>query len=427
MATTAHHPASVPERLIVSAIHATWVLWLLGALYAVGPLLGWLLGGIAALGAYGGRAAFRPHPVLLLWGGAMLAMLPVLWIGHANFDLGAAKTLKSTVGWAKGWALLALFPLAAASLPVREAPVVRALNRVALHTLLLLPILLAAPMLGLPGTLWVSPLKVIGGSGPEYFSATIYSIDPGSGRPRWQFFAPWSPAAGMVGVMLALLALRDPSRGWRVIGVAGGVAMALLSQSRLALAALLFLGPMAVFVRHVAAPRTWFLIAGAVLLAGFAALPILDGAAQLVGDLQAARADSTRVRSALGRIAIDRWQAEAFWFGHGIVENGPHYVEYMPIGSHHSWYGLLFVKGLVGAVLLALPLAATLVILFARASGGGETRAALAVAVLLLLYSFGENLEVLGYLVWPGLVLLGVALRRPPRGATPPRTGGARR
>jgi hypothetical protein len=47
----------------------------------------------------------------------------------------------------------------------------------------------------------------------------------------------------------------------------------------------------------------------------------------------------------LGEIAQQRWRHEAFWFGHGMVERGPHLVEYMPIGSHHSWYGLLLSKG----------------------------------------------------------------------------------
>ena len=125
------------------------------------------------------------------------------------------------------------------------------------------------------------------------------------------------------------------------------------------------------------------------------------------------RADSSRVRAALGRIAIHRWESEAYWFGHGIVENGPHLVEYMPIGSHHSWYGLLFVKGLLGAIALAVPLAVTSLVLLARSLRSDTAQVGLSMVLTLVLYSFGENLEILAYLYWPALVIIGVALRRP--------------
>ena len=138
-------------------------------------------------------------------------------------------------------------------------------------------------------------------------------------------------------------------------------------------------------------------------------IEVIDSAAS---EFSAARADSSRVRAALGRIAIHRWETEAYWFGHGIVENGPHLVEYMPIGSHHSWYGLLFVKGLLGAVALALPLCATFLVLLVRAQGNQSARTGLGLTLALVLYSFGENLEILAYLYWPALMVIGIALRR---------------
>ena len=39
-------------------------------------------------------------------------------------------------------------------------------------------------------------------------------------------------------------------------------------------------------------------------------------------------------------------------------------------------------------------------------------RAALAVTIVIAFYTFGENLEILSYLFWPGLVLIGIAMRR---------------
>jgi hypothetical protein len=130
-----------------------------------------------------------------------------------------------------------------------------------------------------------------------------------------------------------------------------------------------------------------------------------------VEGFKGARADSSRVRSALGRIAVERWRNEAPWFGHGIVERGPHMVEYMPIGSHHSWYGLLFVKGIAGVACLAAPILVSTVAMARRAMRSADARTGFAMVLVLIFYSFGENLEVLGYLVWPGLLLIGIGCR----------------
>ena len=275
---------------------------------------------------------------------------------------------------------------------------------------MLLPLFLVAPFIGLPETLWVSPLKIVGGPGPEYFATTLYTIEPGAGTPRWQFFAPWSPAAGMIAVIYVLLAARDEDTTWRTIGIIAGLVLALLSQSRLALVALVVILPVVWSLGRIDKAWMWFLAAPAMVLLGIVGPALLELFEALMNDFSAARADSSRVREALGRIAIERWQAEAFWFGHGIVENGPHLVEYMPIGSHHSWYGLLFVKGLAGAVALAIPLFSSLLFLALRARKGSVERVALAMVLILVLYSFGENLEILAYLFWPALILLGKVL-----------------
>jgi len=124
-----------------------------------------------------------------------------------------------------------------------------------------------------------------------------------------------------------------------------------------------------------------------------------------------ARADSSRVRAALARMAYHRWETEAPVFGHGAVERGPHLVEFMPIGSHHTWHGLLFVKGAVGFVALAVPLAWSFFELLAKAQRDPVARAALGVVLVLVFNSFGENLEILAYLAWPGLLVMGIASR----------------
>ncbi len=420
MAASAHHPQTPAERLTARTIAAAWLLWLVGGLYIAGPVIGWLLAALVFADLYLGRKSIAIIPVTVwVWIAGMAAMLVILWIGHSNFALGAGQTIKSSIGWAKGWALIALFPLAGAVLDIRLSVLARAVCRLGIWTLVILPLFLIAPFIGLPETLWVSPLRAVGGPGPEYFATILYTIEPGAGTPRWQFFAPWSPAAGMVAVIYLFIAAQEKSLPWRLIGMTGFLAIALLSQSRLALVAIAVVAPIVWATARMDKGWLWWLGAAAVLLVGLFGLEIMAGIEKLASDFSSARADSSRVRAALGRIALERWENEAFWFGHGIVENGPHLVEYMPIGSHHSWYGLLFVKGLLGALALGVPLLLTLARLAWVARAGQVQRTGFALTLVLALYSFGENLEILAYLFWPALIVIGKALATPVAPRTP--------
>ncbi|MEM9310599.1 MAG: O-antigen ligase domain-containing protein [Pseudomonadota bacterium] len=413
MAAPADHPQTPAESLISRTIQWTWGLWLVGGLYIAGPVLGCALAGMALWSLYLGKDDVKQIPgIIWVWIAGMAAMLVILLIGHANFDLGLGKTLKSSAGWAKGWALMALFPLAGAALSVRPEVIYRAICKLGLQTLVLLPIFMAAPMIGLPERLWVSPLQILGGAGPDYFTVQLYTIEPGVGRTRWQFFAPWSPAVGLMGVIYVLLAAREKHAGWKAIGMVAGLALAVLSQSRLALVALAVIAPFVWGAARIDRGVMWLIAAPVALALGVFGPTLLELADTAISEFSAARADSSRVRAVLGRIAIDRWETEAYWFGHGIVENGPHLVEYMPIGSHHSWYGLLFVKGLLGALALAIPLAITTVTLTVRCQRSEAGRVGLGMVLTLVLYSFGENLEILAYLYWPALLIIGIALRR---------------
>jgi hypothetical protein len=421
MAASTDHPQILPERLIAATITGSWALWLVGGLYIAGPLLGWTLAVLVVRAWYFGPALPEEEAGLAigftvkLWLAGMAAMLVILLLGHANFSLGTAQTIKSAVGWAKGWALIALFPLAGAALPIRGEVIYRAVCQLGKQTLILLPLFLAAPFIGLPETLWVSPLKILGGSGDEYFAAVLYTLEPGVGTPRWQFYAPWSPAAGMIAVIHLICALEEKDLRWKLIGIAAGLAVALLSQSRLALVALAVIWPLAWGASRLNRAGTWFAGVPVLVLGSWFAPALIAFAEQAQADFAGARADSTRVRATLGRIAIERWQNEAWWFGHGIVERGPHLVEYMPIGSHHSWYGLLFVKGFAGLLALAVPMGATVLTCISAAMRDRAGRTALAMALVYALYSFGENLEVLTYLCWPALVLIGVGMRKAQR------------
>ncbi len=416
-------PENTEERLIHLALAGGWVWYALGALYVVGPLLGISLLGMVLWRRY--AAGWSPGVVapnaipagVWAWIVGMMAMLIALWMGHLNEELSAAQTLKSTIGWLKGWALLAIFPMAGACLRIRPELVIRSFGVFALQTLVLIPFLVLAALAHLPPKLFVSPLQILGGPGPEFFSVYLYIVDPSNGASRWQFIAPWAPAAGMLGNLIFVLASFETDRRYRMIGLLTGLLMCFMTKSRMAMLFLIVFPCLLWTMSRLSRPR--MLAAGAAsavvigVLADIVITTIQDGIAAFRG----ARADSTRVREALGRIAIDRWWDEAVIWGHGIVERGPHFVEYMPIGSHHTWYGLLYVKGLVGALALALPLLWSIVEMLLLSQVSWLGRVALSFCLMLVFYSFGENLEILSYLFWPGLIVLGIALRPVDEGA----------
>lgn len=420
-------PANPAEAMVWKAQVWTWPLYFLGALYVAGPVLGWTLAMLAALSLYLGPAirpdlrATGPVPgLVLVWFAGMAVLLIALWVGHLDWGLGTGATIKSTIGWMKGWALIPLFLLAGAVLPVRREILVRGQCVVGLWTACLTPFLFLAPVLHLPEKIFTSPLKAIGGPGPEYFSVYLFTYDPASWTPRWQFYAPWSPFAALLGVIMVVFALEEKERRWRIAGLAGGLAMIVLSKSRMGMIGLVActIGPrmMPLVVRS----AVWMTLAG--LAASLAVLgPTL---ARLMGDAVAAfkgaRADSTRVRETLQRIAGERWRAEAFWFGHGTVAPGGHVVEHMPIGSHHTWWGLLFVKGIVGFTGLLVPMVLQTLNALLEAGRGAAGRLPLGVMMTILLLSFGENLEIEAYMLWPALMALGVNLREQARRARPP-------
>jgi hypothetical protein len=387
-----------------------------GALYLAAPVVEATLLGLYFWRLYAVWKApgLRPFPVpagVWVWIVGMGGMLAALLVAHVGWDLGLPLTIKSSIGWLKGWALLAAFPLAGACLRIRPEVVVRAVMWLAIQTLAMMPILVFAALAHMPQRLFVSPLKIIGGPGPEFFSVYLYTIDPSNGSLRWQFIAPWSPAAGMIGDMIFILAAFERNRRLRILGTVAAVLICLMTKSRMAILFLAVCPPLIWSLSRISRPVLQMGAAAVSLIIGLVADQILQLVDNSVSAFRGARASSTRVREALGRLAYNRWREEAPVFGHGIVQRGPHYVEFMPIGSHHTWYGLLYVKGLVGVASLVLPLLWTFVEMLLLSQSSLLGRVALSVVFMLVFYSNGENLEILSYLFWPALLVLGSAHR----------------
>jgi hypothetical protein len=404
------------ERIVYAALVGSWAWYAMGALYIAAPVVEMLLLGLYFWRLYAIWKApeARPYRVPMgvwVWITGMSAMLAALIVAHIDWDLGLPLTLKSSIGWLKGWALLAVFPLAGACLRIRPEVVVRGVMWLAVQTMALMPILVLAALAHLPEKLFVSPLKVIGGPGPEFFSVYLYTVDPSNGGLRWQFIAPWSPAAGMIGDMIFVVATFERNRRLRIAATIAAVLICLMTKSRMAILFLAVCPPLIWSLSRISRPALQMGMAALSLFIGLIADQVLQIVQNSIAAFRGARADSTRVREALGRIAVNRWREEAPIFGHGVVQRGPHYVEFMPIGSHHTWYGLLYVKGLIGVTALAIPLAWTFLEMLLLSQSSRLGRVALSVVFMLGFYSGGENLEILSYLFWPGLLLIGAAHR----------------
>jgi hypothetical protein len=419
-------PETLEERVVYWGIISTWGLWLLGTLYFVGPFIGVVLLAIFA-GRYLGlleNPTTRPLwiPIgVLVWIVGMSAMALALVIAHLDMELGIGQMIKSLFGWAKGWALFAAFPLAGAVLSIRPKLIYRAAGNLALQTLILVPFLWMAGAAGLPMDLYVSPLAAIG-PGNEFFDVTLYSIDDTTGKLRWRFFSPWPTAAAFVASISLLFALFERSHFWKMIGIISALAICWMAGSRSSIIALpVVIGAMFV-MSNLHRPQMLITIAFSTV----AVILMLDFILLLIEDSQnafnAARAASSRVRAVLNNIGYHRWYADAFWFGHGKVEAGPHLVQFMPIGSHHTWYGLLFVKGLVGFVALAVPIAWSIFELGLKSQCDQVARSALAITLAIGMFSFADNLEIVTYLIWPGLLVIGIGMRRPFRNPYAQRT-----
>ncbi len=409
-------PQNFEERVVWYSIVGTYGFFLLGGLYILAPVVAWVL--LAYLGwkwwnqdSHTAKEQRVTVPVTVwVWIVAMLVMQLALILGHLDFNLDTGLLIKSSIGWAKGWALLALFPLIGC-LEIRPPLLYRATCIVCLHTLLVLPFFVLGYLLHLPDRLYVSPLQVIGGPGPEFFSVQLYEIDPENHQVRFRLFTPWGPALGFVANIYFFVALQEKDKKWRWIGIAGCLVMCLISASRLALLSIVTVLILTWVLTNFKQAKMQIALGFASLAAGIASPQILAAIESFNEAFKGARAGSSRVRAALGRIALDRWQKEAPIWGHGVVERGPHLVEYMPIGSHHTWFGLLFVKGAVGFVALAVPLLWSFVDLLIKAQKSDTARTGLSIVLVLFLYTFGENLEILAYLFWPGLVMLGLAFK----------------
>lgn len=416
-------PQNFPESLVWYSIITTYGLYLIGGLYLVGPAIAWILLVYLCKQLLEQQTSSTPPAEKIVipwpvwvWIVGMLIELVALFMGHLDFHLGMKTLIKSSIGWAKGWALMAIFPLLGC-LKIRPQLLYRAVCIVGLQTIVLTPLLVLAYLVKLKPFLYVAPLKILGPGANTFFQVWLYLQDGESAR--WPFFGPWAPATGIVGNIYFFMALQEQNKKWRWCGVIGGLLLCYLSKSRMAALCLPVVLLTTWALRKLARPVTLIVLGMGAALASILMPLILDAATGFWENFEAGRPDSSRVRDTLQRIALFRWQEAPIW-GHGVVEPGPKIVEGMPIGTHHTIFSLLFVKGIVGVIAFVVPVLSSLIVLLSKAQKSDMANVGLSIILVLAISAFGDNLEILAYVYWPGLLVLGMALQEKVAVPSPP-------
>lgn len=407
-------PQNLPEKLIWYYIICTYPIYYLGGQYVLAPLLGYGLA-LYLFWQWWNQTALTPLEeritvpfTVWLWIAGMLVIELALIVGHLNFDLGLGKIISSSVNrWLRTWTLFPIFMLLG-SLKIRPQLIYRAVCILCIQSLVMV---LIASIIRMPEVIYTSPLQIFGGG--EFYNVYIFGslLDNGT-EFRLVLFTPWAPALGLVANIYFFLARQEEDLKLRWLGMVGAVAMIVGSVSRLAIICLPLVGFLSWLLSNISRPLTQLLTGLVIFSGGFLGPTIINTMQTAKEQISQSRPGSSRVRSVLGRIALYRWQTEAFVWGHGTVDGrGPKVVGHMPIGTHHTWFSVLYSYGLVGCVALALPLIWSSIELVFKAQKSQIAKVGLSIILVLVIFTLGEGINGLTYIYWPGLVILGIAFQ----------------
>ncbi len=408
-------PQNFEESLIWYIIIGTYGIYALGMVFVVYSLLAWVLGGYLVYKIWLQTESLSPKRkisipwITWLWGICALITLVATYVGITDFKLGINPLLRSILGWLTSTAVIPLFMLGGC-LNIRTKLIYRAVCILCLQSLIAIPIAYAAYYMNLPAILYTNPIGRLIQNGPIFYEVGFYFSDYGVDNVRLFLFTPWCPALGLVSNVYFFMVLQESNKIWRYIGIVGAIAMNIVSLSRAALVTLPIVLILIWVLKNFSRPTVQITAGIVSFIAGIFSTPITNGATEFVDTFYSSRADSSRVRAALQRIGIEAWKEAPIW-GHGTQKPGPPVLANLPIGSHHTWVGLLYTKGLVGFIALLLPVLCSFIDLLIKADESKIAETALSILLVLMSFSFGEQIDILGYICWPGLVIMGIAFK----------------
>lgn len=407
------------ETVLVLCIIGSFLTYVTGTILIINTTMPWLL---AAYAIFKARSAANNAPLdrypakipwlILLWALCMYIIALATLVGLVTHGYDINQIIRSLLNWSRHWALFFLYPLIGASLNIRPQVLYRAACIICLQCLIIIPICYAAYYANIPPLIYSSPLERITQNGPVYYNILLYHGDEDG--IRLALFTPWGPALGLLGNIYFFFALRERHIFWKSAGIVGSLAMIVTSASR---SSLVFLPAVFLFLlvwcnfKDFAKPISLMLTGVGLFLSGLFASQILNSVQTLAANFKGARKSSSEVRDTLQRIALDRVSDAPIW-GHGKLQPGFELVKNMPIGSHHTWIGLLFVHGIIGFLAFLVPFVITFFQLLYRSLIDDDAKVALSFFMTLACFTLADNQEVLAYLYWPGLVLVGYILRK---------------
>ena len=423
MGNTAIKPQNLPEKVVWYYLTGTFVAYYLGLQFLLTPLLGYFLL-FLLLKQLWQQTDETPasekiviSPSVWVWVIAMLMIEVTIVISHINFNLGLTQIIRTSVGWSRQWALLALFPLAG-HLKIRPQIIYRAVCILAPQCLVVVAVDTLAALVRLPVISFFSPFKILGGGNAlwevEFFSNAIMR------RNDFKLFAGWPTILGMISVIYVYCAWQETDPKWRRIGVFTYLFLIFASQTRTAIACLIITFVLWQVLNYWSHPRLLFVAAFSCSFIGILLPKLTDWFNVLKDFVENFRgkdsADSGQLRGYINRMTLARWQSDAPIWGHGVIAEfgeGPRITQGIPLGTHSTWFAILYNHGLVGFMSLLIAFLYSFFHLFIKSIKHRDATTAkigLMTLIVLAVFGFTEPIQVWAYVYWSLLLMLGIAL-----------------
>lgn len=283
-----------------------------------------------------------------------------------NFGMGLRNAMSFT---AIGWVFGALAIAVGNSWSLSNRHTANYIANLGIYIILLSIIALGGALTGRSELRMLTPLGMLLPSGNAtnfYASMTIFQSEDtlGESRIRLILFFPWATALGLGGLAIALISSRA-EQGWRrFFGMTGGAIGVVFSWSRIALAAMVLVAAILIFIKL---PRYLQILSTVAVALAIYGLSIIGlDPVTLLTDVHDA-ADRARAGSSLARDLIYEKSWEGFLqspvIGNGWIGESVHRTENLPIGSHSTIFGVLYTGGAITFACFVLAMVVTLVAL----------------------------------------------------------------
>ncbi|SFK51658.1 O-antigen ligase family protein [Methylocapsa palsarum] len=266
-----------------------------------------------------------------------------------------------------GWVFGALAIAAGAAHRLDDARTIRAMTMVGGYIIILGAIAAVARAFGMRELeLWPTPLGLILPSSPSVSFYTVTSVFQseetlGEASMRLILFFPWTTGLGLGGLAITFISALERDLRRRFVGVGGGLVAVVFSKSRIAIATLVAVGALLVFLKL---PLRWRIVVVGLAIVGFFIASIngfdpIETVKLLRDEINGARAGSSLAREL---IYEKSWEGflQSPLIGHGWIGESVHKREVLPIGSHSTIYGLAYTGGAPTLAAFFFALAATL-------------------------------------------------------------------